>query len=201
MVEETIQTSGEALGFGCLWGIYLVLSHLHPNENVYFNALVGGAKGAMGKNLIDRQITYGNIYKQAALWLNKNAEKNARIAFLGGPLFALSSLDLREDINISPLFFSGFDREGEYLIALYSSIDLPVFGRRYLFRFLNPVQTIDVAGAPILYIFKNSPEIFIFGLPACIIHKFRTCSEGSSLHHKETPCSKLQGVSFNKFET
>ncbi|KKT73873.1 MAG: hypothetical protein UW69_C0056G0008 [Microgenomates group bacterium GW2011_GWA2_44_7] len=139
-------------------GLMLTLGRLHPNENVYFNLIAGGVKGAVFNNLIDRQITYGNIYKQAAQWLNKNVEQNSKIAFLNASMFSLSPLFLRDDISISPEFFSSFDRKGEYILELYSAFDRPFFARRYLFRFLNPIHTIDVDGAPILYIFKNSPE-------------------------------------------
>ncbi len=134
--------------------------HLHPNENVYFNSLVGGIKGADNRNLIDWTITDGNIYKQAAEWMNSHSEKNSNIAFISGSLFALSPLYLRDDISISPDHFSRFDREGEYILVLSDKGNINSFGFRYPKKFLNPVHTISVDGVPLLRIFKNDVADF-----------------------------------------
>ncbi|MDP3941253.1 MAG: glycosyltransferase family 39 protein [bacterium] len=131
---------------------------LHPNENAYFNVFVGGLKGAKEKGLIDWTLTYGNIYKQAATWLNQHAEKNANIAHLDGSMFALSPLWLRSDISISPYHFSGFGQKGEYIVVLYNPLDPPVFAKRYPERFLRPIHTVDVDGVALLTIYKNDPK-------------------------------------------
>jgi hypothetical protein len=134
-----------------LWPIL----NLHPNQNLFFNSLVGGVKGAYSKGLIEPKLTYGNPYKQAALWLNENAEKNANLALLDGNIFALSPLWLREDISLSPYHFSGFERKGEYIIEIYNPKNPASFAYRYPTRFLKPLKTIDVDGAAILTIYKN----------------------------------------------
>lgn len=136
----------------------------HPNENVYFNYLVGGLKGAVGKNLVESKISYGNIYKQAADWLNKNAEKDANIAFLDGPMYALSPLLLRPDISISPFHFSGLEQKGEYILALFNP-NLPnVFAARYPGIFLKPLHQIIVDSVPMMVIYKNEPKYSKFDL-------------------------------------
>ncbi len=128
---------------------------LHPNENVYFNSLVGGLKGATEKNLADKKITYGNIYKQAADWLNQNASQDSNIAFLDGPTFALSPLFLRSDLSLSPYHFSGYDQKGEYILSLYDPNPEINFAALYPEKLLKPVHQIKVDGVPILTIYQN----------------------------------------------
>ena len=128
---------------------------LHPNQNVYFNNLVGGVKGAEKANLIDLMVTNGNVYKQGVEWLNQHAEKDAKLAITDGRMMAISPLWLREDISISPNHFSGLDKKGEYLLMNYTFQKRDYFAYHYPKTFLNPIHTIDVDGVPILYIFKN----------------------------------------------
>lgn len=139
-------------------GLVFSLSRLSPNETMYFNFLVNGPAGAVKAGLVDRMVNYGNVYKQVIPWLNTHAEKEAKIAFLSGPTFALSPLWLRNDIAISPFFFSGFGREGEYIIVSANVIDEPIFARRYSLRFLKPVYVARAEGTALLYVFKNSQE-------------------------------------------
>ncbi len=150
--------------------LFLVISFLlllpffkyHPNENLYFNNLIGGLKGATQMGLVDTKISYGNVYKQAANWLNKNAEKDANIAHLDGPMFALSPLFLRDDLSISPFHFSGFSQKGEYILSLSSGgeEENSVFAQKYPGNVLKPVRKIQASGADILTIYKNSPDNF-----------------------------------------
>lgn len=128
---------------------------LHPNENVYFNSLVGGLKGASKKNLIDWTLTYGNAYKQGVAWLNDHAEPDAKLAHLDGSMLAISPLWLRPDISFSPDHFSGFDQEGEYIMVFPNPLDPPVFAKRFPERFLTPVHEIVIEGVPILSVYQN----------------------------------------------
>ena len=135
--------------------LLLPIINLHPNQNVYFNSLVGGLKGAKEKNLIDWTLTYGNIYKQGVKWLNEHVEKDANIAHLAGPDFAISPLWLRDDISISPNHFSSFDQKGEYILSLYNPLNPPVFVKRYPEKFLKPISQIAIDGVSLLLIYKN----------------------------------------------
>ncbi len=143
-------------------GIFTLLvtpiTHLHPNENLYFNSIAGGIRGAFQKGLIDPKTNYGNLYKQAADWLNAHAERNAQLTILDGNMFALSPTFLQKDISESPYNFSGFDQKGEYSIEIYDPAAPSIFAYRYQYRFLNPVYTLRIDGAPMLKIFHNSPE-------------------------------------------
>lgn len=132
--------------------------HLHPNENVYFNNLVGGLNGAYQKNLIDPMATYGNMYKQAVLWINQNAPKDANVAIVDGYSFAASPLYFRDDISLSPYHFSGFEQKGEYIMSSYTSLNPAVFAYGFPGKFLNSIHTISVDGVDLLNIYKNDPE-------------------------------------------
>lgn len=146
--------------------LILTLIRLHPNENAYFNSFVGGLSRADAKNLIDPFITNGNIYKQGAEWFNAHAEKDARIAILDGRTFALSPLYLRRDISISPFYFSGFDRKGEYIFVTKVNSQNPMinFSYGYVTGFLTPVYELKVNGVPLLSIYKNDPAYLISGM-------------------------------------
>lgn len=137
-----------------LYLIFNIIS-LHPNQNAYFNSFIGGLKGAEKANLVDLMLTNGNVYKQGIIWLNENAEKNAKLAIVDGRMMAASPLWLRNDISLSPNHFSGLNRKGEYIFMAITSQKRDFFGYHYPKNFLNPIHTISVDGVPILYIFKN----------------------------------------------
>lgn len=141
---------------GSVFIILLVpIIYLHPNQNAYFNIFVGGFKGAVEKNLVDWWFNYGNIYKQAALWLNQNAQKDVNLALIDGSMFALSPLWLRGDISISPNHFSGFEQRGEYILIPYNLFNPPIFAYRYPQVFLKPLHAISIDEIPVLTIYKN----------------------------------------------
>ena len=50
--------------------------HLHPYQYVYYNAFVGGVKGAGGSYLMDY---WGTAYKEAVDYLNENAPDGSKI--------------------------------------------------------------------------------------------------------------------------
>ncbi len=138
--------------------LFIPLVRIHPNENIYFNNFIGGIKGAYKANLVDWTLNYGNAYREAANWVNMHASKNANIAFLDGPMFALSPLWLRDDISISPNHFSGFEQKGEYILSLQNTLGSNTFAYRYPHRFLRPIHTISAGGVPILTIYKNDAQ-------------------------------------------
>lgn len=143
-----------------LIGLMYPLIKYHPNQNTYFNILVGGFKGATEKGLVDKKITYGNVYKEAAEFLNQNAPQNSKIALLDGPMFALSPLYLRDDLSISPLHFSLFEAKGEYIVLVndFGTKAETTFASIYPQKILNPVHEIKVDGVNLLSIYQNSPQ-------------------------------------------
>lgn len=134
------------------------LVRLHPNENAYFNTLVGGLRGAVKHGFVDWTLTYGNIYRQGVVWLNQHTEKDARVAFLNGSMFAISPLWLRPDMSISPRHFSGLAQSGEYVMMLYDPGDQHIFAKRYIEQLLRPIHQVLVGGIPLLTIYKNDPD-------------------------------------------
>jgi hypothetical protein len=74
-------------------GIYGIV-RLHPYQYVYYNSFVDGTGGALRNFEMDYWCT---SYREAALWLNRNAPTNARIKG-GGPTH-LFSMYLRDDLR------------------------------------------------------------------------------------------------------
>jgi uncharacterized membrane protein len=140
-----------------IWLLIPVIS-FHPNEHDYFNSLAGGLNGAEKEKLVDWTLTYGNVYKEAAMWLDKNSEPNANLALLAGTEYGISPLWLRDDISFSPYHFSALDQKGEYFFVLYTPDIQPDFAIEFPQKFLKPIHQIMVDGAPVLSIYKNSPE-------------------------------------------
>jgi hypothetical protein len=74
-------------------GIYTII-RLHPYQYIYYNSFVGGTGGAFRKFEMDYWFT---SYREAALWLNKNASPNAKIGG-EGPTYLLYTY-LRPDLR------------------------------------------------------------------------------------------------------
>lgn len=135
----------------------LVMFKLHPNENVYFNSLIGGIKGAQQLDIPYWGNSFGNAYLQTANWLNQNAPIGSHVALIQGTATNIPKIYFRNDINFSNSFWSGIDRTGEYLV------DLTHQGYRqaypfvwdYLDTVLIPVYEVNVEGVTIAKIWKN----------------------------------------------
>ncbi|MBI3397189.1 glycosyltransferase family 39 protein [Candidatus Woesebacteria bacterium] len=132
------------------------LYKIHPNENVYFNFLIGGLSGAKEKNLNSWGNSNGNAYYPSIIWLNEHADKNAKLSL---PIALTSNIPrykLRGDIAVSPFYWSGLRHEGEYLIELtydYQAMDW--FSLNYLNAAMAPVYEVKVDGIPIAKVWKN----------------------------------------------
>jgi len=139
--------------------ISLNLIKLHPNENLYFNLLLGGFKGAAEKNYPGYGNTYGNAYMQGIKWLNQNMELNKKLALVSGLGQNISRGQLRGDIDYSNNYRSGFNQEGEYQILLIEGEDplTETFRYKYL-SFLNPAYDLKIDGISILRIWENDKE-------------------------------------------
>lgn len=139
---------------------------IHPNQNVYFNFLIGGLKGAAEKDFPGYGNTYGNAYLQGVKWINQNAELRAKLALVSGNAQNISRLSLREDIDFSNGSRSGYNQEGEYQMALVVGQDIfsNTFRHKYLDNFLNEVYAVRVDGVPVLKIWKNDKQYLKEGL-------------------------------------
>src|SRR3989344_2109884 len=136
--------------------LLLPIIKYHPNQNVYFNKLIGGLKGAKEKNMPSWGNTYGNVYLQGIEWLNDNVEKDAKLALPVNYISSIPRLKLRGDIDLDNHYFSGTNREGEY--AMEMDYDWPLKSRykySYYDTFLDPVYEAKVDGVTLLKIWKN----------------------------------------------
>lgn len=132
---------------------------IHPNQNVYFNQLVGGLSGARDKKIPYWGNTYGNVYLQGVEWMNKNAEPNAKLGLAIATMGNLPKQKLRADIDFYNGYWSGTNRKGEYEMEM----DFDWFPRnwysfQYMEVYLNPVYVVEVEGVPLLKIWKNDLE-------------------------------------------
>lgn len=137
--------------------IVFKLIMLHPNENVYFNPLIGGLKGAKEKNISGWGTTLGSSYQQGMNWLNKNAGYNANVALVRGLRSNIPRTKIRDDINFSEFYYSGEKKQGEYLMEVtdyFWTLTIPVDKRKYI-ETLEPVHELIIEGVPILTIWKN----------------------------------------------
>lgn len=141
--------------------IALKLVSIHPNENVFFNFLIGGVNGAKEKNIPYWGSSFGNVYKQGANWINANAQKNAKVDLAVGYEESMPRVWLRKDINYSNQYRKDFpERKGEYIIEMTG--DMPTWPPFcywvYVQNFLVPVHEVKVDGVAILTIWKNDKE-------------------------------------------
>ncbi len=132
----------------------------HPNQNVYFNFLINGLKGASEKNIPYWGNSYGNAYLMVTKWLNQNAEKDAHLALIQGTALNIPAITLRSDIVRWNSFWSGIDRRGEYLTELtYGGIRVAYpYAWEYVDMFLEPVYEVKVDGVAIAKLWKNDLE-------------------------------------------
>lgn len=132
------------------------LISIHPNENVYFNALIGGLAGAKERNFPAWGNSFGAAYRQGVVWLNNNAEQGAKVAYARELIPNIPRIWLRQDLNLHNSNRSGPKKEGEYIIGLtYQGTGQTSYFDKYLERFLEPIYQVLVDGVPIFKIWKN----------------------------------------------
>ena len=121
----------------------------HPFQISYFNELVGGIKGAMGKYDIDY---WGSSQKKAAEWLNKNAAPNSNVHIVMAA--DVAGLYLRSDL-LTRLNAVGYDG-ADYVVVLNRQSFF--YRYSYLWEYLlrrKPTYIIENQGVPLVWIFDN----------------------------------------------
>lgn len=143
----------------CILALLLIspIIRLHPNENVYFNELIGGLRGAAAKNIPSWGNSFGNAYLPAVSWINDNAPKDAKLALVQGTLQNIAYPYLRDDIKFWNGYWSGINREGEYLVELTHQDFVRVYPYAwdYIEKTLEPVYEVKVEGVAIAKVWKN----------------------------------------------
>lgn len=138
----------------------LVMVKMHPNENVYFNSLIGGLPGAKKANIPYWGNSFGNAYYQAVYWLNKNAPYGSKVGLLQGTSVNIPPIYFSPAIYYSNSFWSGILREGEYLVELtHQGNEIAyLFAWEYVKEVLIPVYEVSVDGVAIATVWKNDIE-------------------------------------------
>lgn len=138
----------------------LIMINLHPNQNVYFNSLIGGLKGAQKANIPYYGNSFGNAYYPALLWLNKNAAPGSRVGLVQGTSVNIPRSYFSPGIDYSNSAWSGINRQGEYLVELtHQGNEIAyLFAWEYVNRVLIPVYEVSVDGVTIAKVWKNDPE-------------------------------------------
>lgn len=136
--------------------ITIKLIKIHPNENVYFNQLIGGLSGAKQRNFPSWGHTFGAAYRQGFAWINKNAPKDSKVVFVYELLPNFPKIFVRGDIDLHNSHRSGYLMLGEYAITLvYQGTENRSYYDMYLNNFLNPVYQVAVDDVAILKVWKN----------------------------------------------
>lgn len=139
--------------------IFTKIISIHPNENVYFNSLIGGLSGAKNSGIKYWGFSFGSPYRQAAKWLNLNAPKQSKIVYTYDLIPNLPRIWLRQDLDLYNAYRSGYLQEGEYAIGLvYDGTDKRSYYDTFLEKFVEPVYEVKVDGVSILKIWKNDKE-------------------------------------------
>lgn len=130
---------------------------MHPNENIYFNFLIGGLKGAQSRNFPSWGNSFGNAYFQGIKWINQNVPQGSKLSLIQGTLFNVPPILVRKDINFSLENWSGINKGGEYLMDLTFNDTAKEFNYEweYLEKFLVPVYELKVDSVSILKIWEN----------------------------------------------
>lgn len=135
------------------------LISIHPNENVYFNFLIGGLKGAKSKNLPSWGNSFGAAYRQGVSWINKNVEPNSKVVLVNELLPNVPYIFFRPDLTFQNSYRSGYLRLGEYAMTLvYQGIEDRSYYDSYLEKFIEPVYQVKVDGVAILKVWKNDAQ-------------------------------------------
>jgi len=122
---------------------------LHPYEYIYYNSLVGGVKGAFRRYESDYWMT---SFREAAMYLNKTAEPDARIvSWIGAPLVQIYS---RVDLLVEPEQGNTYDLTGGYNYAVLSSRG----GDDEVYPDVNPVFIVERQNAILAVVKHLSPD-------------------------------------------
>lgn len=138
----------------------LILHKMHPHENVYFNSLIGGLPGAAKMNLPYWGNSFGNAYFDMITWMNETAPENAKFGLVQGTGLNMPRIMLRRDIRYWNDYWSGIQRQGEYMMELthQDPVNAYPYAWEYVKKTLDPVYEVKVDGVPIGKIWKNDIE-------------------------------------------
>lgn len=140
------------------------LISIHPNENVYFNSLIGGLSGAKERDFPAWGNSFGAAYRQGVTWINENAPKGSRVAFARELMPNIPKMWFRPDLSVSNGYRSGYLQQGEYVIGLvYQGTKDYSYFDSYLESFLIPVFEVKVDNTAVLKVWQNDRYHLVSG--------------------------------------
>ncbi|MDO8638527.1 MAG: glycosyltransferase family 39 protein [Candidatus Daviesbacteria bacterium] len=147
---------------GSLLFVFFELARIHPNENVYFNSLIGGLSGAKKIDFPFWGNSFGSAYRQGIVYINQHAEKDAKIVYVYELIPNIPRIFLREDLILHNSNRSGYLRKGEYAITLtFQGTSTRSYYDMYLDKFIKPVFESKVDGVSIVKVWKNDNAHYI----------------------------------------
>ncbi len=124
--------------------LFISVFSYHPFYTVYYNELIGGPRGAFNRFSLEY---WGNAYKPACRWLNRNAPDGSTVLVLMAPHIA--RYYLRDDIIVLPPSHARLPRRA-YDFSLYTIRD----DDPLLARDAEAVYAITVKGQPIVRVHR-----------------------------------------------
>jgi hypothetical protein len=131
-------------------------TRLAPFQIVYFNALVGGFRGARARHLPQTGDYYGSSYRRLIPWMNENFEPNADVSILLCEHLVTLARMLRPDIHARYAFPDGF--ENGYAVYLYRE-DFMDDRIAYFEQNEKPIHTLDAEGIPLIKVYRVTPQV------------------------------------------
>lgn len=137
---------GKTIALFCLafYGI-VTLSSIHPYYLDYYNAFVGGVKGAEEKKL--ETSWWGEGQRATGLWLQKNATQNAKVGLMVTPKYVFPRV--RTDVSLLP--YGEQIELADYVVV--SKTDLVAFKK--IKGTWKQVYTVDAENVPLVYVFQR----------------------------------------------
>ncbi len=146
---------------GCLLAPAWQSARTHPNGIAYFNATIGGLRGARESNVAGATDYWGNSYWQAFEWLSENAEQDAsvlvtvvsHVGHSNAPVRLRSDLRLRGP-SWQPLTDPSFEEQPVVYITFITRDQAYHALEHELESRCEPVHEIRVQGGVVLRIYR-----------------------------------------------
>ncbi len=159
VTKNISKTAVGILLFASFIPITIKLIQIHPNENVYFNPLIGGLSGAKANSIPSWGNTFGSAYREGISWINKNATPNAKLVLTNELLPNVPKIFVRTDLDFHNSQRSGYLRNGEYAMTLvYAGTENRSYYDSYLEKFLKPVYEAKVDDVAVVKVWQNSDK-------------------------------------------
>ena len=141
---------------------FLCVVRFAPYEIAFFNRLIGGLPGAQAAGVQDATDYWGTSYRQGFAWVNDTAPSDAALYLPEGQRHlaqAVHGLWIRQDVVLISADEPQVTSEPVYVMYTTRPTEYGAI-ERYCQENLIPVYVIKVDGAPILKVFRLSPQMW-----------------------------------------